>query len=471
MNTEFWSWASDLSIQELSEKYKKKEISPVEVTQTFLEQIQKSQTYLNAFITISSQEALAQARLSEERYQKGSPLSILDGIPYAAKDLIFTKNIPTTMGCSHYLHYFPREDATVIQTLNQCGAILLGKTNTQQFAMGATGDRSCAGPTHNPYNYNKISGGSSSGSAAAVSAGLCTFALATDTGGSARVPATLCGVIGMKPTYGRVSMQGVFPASTSFDTMGIITRNTTDNALVLSEIAGYDSRNPLSLQLPREDFTRLLKTSFYGTVIHIPYERVLGQTEPEIEKNFFTSIKLLESLGASIQEVKFPDYSFYRNIRTQILFAEAYAVHRELYEKHPEVYDPDVISDLENGKKITATEYIQYLDAKREFSIIFRDLMEPVTLMAFPATSIPATDINFRGTTYVNGQPTNLYEALSRFNWFTSMSGYPAITFPNGFCNHLPTGIQFVSHACGEAILYHVAHCLEQLERENISSV
>lgn len=463
METEFWTWASELSIRELSEKYKKKVISPVEVTQIFLEQIQKSQTYLNAFITISDKEAIAQARLSEERYLKGRPLSILDGIPYAAKDLISTKNIPTTMGCSYYLHYFPKEDATVIQILNQCGAILLGKTNTQQFAMGATGDRSCAGPTHNPYNYKKISGGSSSGSAAAVAAGLCTFALATDTGGSARVPATLCGVIGMKPTYSRVSMQGVFPASTSFDTMGIITRNTDDNALVLSAVAGYDSRNSFSLQMPKEDYTRMLKTSLKGTVIHIPYERILGQTEPEIEKNFFTSIQLLESHGASIREIKFPDYSFYRNIRTQILFAEAYAVHKELYEKHPEVYDPDVISDLENGKKITADEYIQYLNAKREFSIIFRDLMEPVSVMAFPATSIPATDINFRGTTYVNGQPTNLYEALSRFNWFTSMSGYPAITVPNGFCNYLPTGIQFASNAYKESVLYHAAHCFEQL--------
>lgn len=463
MLSKFRSWASELSIYELFEKYQKKIISPVEVTQVFLEQIQQSQKSLNAFITISAEEALAQARLSEKRYINGTPIGILDGIPYAAKDLIFTQNIPTTMGCSYYRHYLPKENAAVIEILNNCGAILLGKANTQQFAMGATGDRSFAGPTHNPYNYQKISGGSSSGSAAAVAAGLCTFALATDTGGSARVPATLCGVIGMKPTYGRVSTRGVFPASTSFDTMGIITRNATDNALVLNAIAQYDPRNPLSLKLPPENYTRMLNNSLKGTIIHIPYERVLGKTEPEIEKNFFASIRLLEAEGATIREVEFPDYTSYRQIRTQILFAEAYATHKELYEKHPEVYDPDVVSDLENGKKITAVDYIRYQESNREFSILFRNLMKPVNIMAIPATSISATDINFRGTVYVNGQPTNLYEALSRFNWFTSMSGYPAVTFPNGFSQALPTGIQFVANRCCESNLYHIIHCLEQL--------
>ena len=204
------SWVSDLSLTELRDKYRKKEVSPTEAVRTLLDKIEESQETLNSFITICAEQALEQARLSEKRYLAGEDLGPLDGIPYGAKDIIFTKSIPTTMGCSYYQNYLPRENAAVIESLHLQGAVLLGKTNTQQFALGATGDRSFTGPTHNPWNLQKIPGGSSSGSAAAVAAGLCPFAIATDTGGSARVPAALCGVTGMKPTRNRISTRGVF---------------------------------------------------------------------------------------------------------------------------------------------------------------------------------------------------------------------------------------------------------------------
>lgn len=455
------SWVSDLSLTELRDKYRKKEVSPTEAVRTLLDKIEESQETLNSFITICAEQALEQARLSEKRYLAGEDLGPLDGIPYGAKDIIFTKSIPTTMGCSYYQNYLPRENAAVIESLHLQGAVLLGKTNTQQFALGATGDRSFTGPTHNPWNLQKIPGGSSSGSAAAVAAGLCPFAIATDTGGSARVPAALCGVTGMKPTRNRISTRGVFPASTTYDTVGVLTRTVSDNALVLSATACYDRRDPLSLALPEEDFCRLLDKPLKGTVIHVPWERILRQTEPEIEKRFLEALQLLEARGAVIREMRFPDYSEYRNARTKILLAEAYAVHRELFATHPEVYSDDAAADLENGKKITAFEYIDFLKMHREFSLIFRDLMENVEIMAYPSTSIPATDIDFRGSVEVNGTPAPLYEALSRFNWFSSMSGYPALAVPDGFAYGLPAGIQFTAHPGDEARLYQTALQLE----------
>lgn len=459
----YHSWASQMSIDELARLYRSKDISPVEVTSLLLNQIELSQPVLNSFITICGKQALRQALESEKRFLRGEPLDWLDGIPYGAKDLFYTKNIPTTMGCSYYKDFLPEYDADAIERLTRKGAVLLGKTNTQQFAMGATGDRSYFGPTRNPYDLTRISGGSSSGSAAAVCAGLCHFALATDTGGSARLPAALCGVVGIKPTYGRISTRGIFPASTTFDTAGIITKSVRDNALVLNALAGWDPLHPLSLNQPNEDFTRLFGHTLKGMTIHIPYERILGQTEPEIEAIFLNAVRILENHGACIKEMKFPDYCQYRERRTKILFAEAYAVHQELYSRFPDVYDADVQQDLENGKKISAPEYIRYMNANREFSMIFRNLFQGIEIMAYPSTSVTATPLNYRGNLTVNGKVTNLYEALSRFNWFTSMSGYPAITIPMGKSNHLPVGIQFAAHKLDEAKLYQIARHLEGL--------
>ncbi len=461
---DFHSQITRWSISELSEKYSRLEVSPVEAVSILLDNIEHSQTILNSFITVCRSHALKQARQSEKRYLEKSPLGILDGIPYAAKDLIYTKGIPTTMGCSYYKDFRPSYNAHVITLLDNQGSVLLGKANTQQFAMGATGDRSFTGSVHNPCDPSKISGGSSSGSAAAVASGLCSFALATDTGGSARVPAALCGVTGIKPTYGRISTRGIFPASTTFDTVGIISESVRDSAIVLNAIAAFDSANPLSCSYPQEDFTRSLESSLSGSIIHIPEEQVRGKADSDIEKNFWKSIRLLKEHGAVIRHMSFPDYSLYRQVRTQILFAEAYCTHEQLYNKHPSVYDEDVRSDLENGKKITAPAYIRLLEKNREFSLIFRDLFKDVEIMAVPSTSIAATDIDYRGNVTVNGTCTGLYEALSRFNWFSSMSGYPAITVPNGFSGNLPTGIQFIARPFQENRLYQIAYQLEKLQ-------
>lgn len=458
-----------LSIEYLHRQYQNQVITPTEITQALLNRIEKTQPLLNAFITVTKESALEEAAQSTRRYQEGRDFGPLDGIPYGVKDIIDTKDIPTSMGCSYYKDFCPSEDATVVQKLRQAGAILLGKHNTQQFAMGATGDGSFAGPVHNPFCLDRIAGGSSSGSAAAVAAGLNVFSIGTDTGGSIRVPATFCGVIGVKPTYGCVSMRGIFPASISFDTIGILTHTVSDSATVLSILAGFDPDADISNETPDIGYTEDIGKSIKGQTISVPKNFFSGQIDTEIEAAFWENISLLEKSGADIQEVIFPDIQNYRPIRTEILMAEAYAVHRDLFKKHPEVYEPEVAADLDTGKRVPTWKYIQDLQKTREFRRVFRKYMDQVSLLAVPSTAITATKIYDHGPVKVGQTQTGLYEALSRFNWFGSMSGCPAIVLPSGIhSSRIPMAIQLIGRPNREIELYQVASTLERMRKENI---
>src|SRR5918998_2124881 len=248
----------------LATALRERRLSPVEVVGALLERIETVDKELNAFITVLPERALEEAARAEKEILDGEYRGPLHGVPVGLKDLIYTKGVRTTMGSAFFEDYVPDHSATVVSKLEEAGAIIVGKTNTHEFAYGPTGDRSYFGPTRNPHDSTRIPGGSSGGSGAAVAAGLCYAALGSDTAASVPVPAALCGVVGMKPTFGRVSKSGVFPLAWTLDHVGPLTRTVEDNALLLNVLAGHDPEDPYSVDRPAEDFTRHLRRGLHG---------------------------------------------------------------------------------------------------------------------------------------------------------------------------------------------------------------
>src|SRR5919202_3925503 len=264
--------AADLpgSLSDLAYVLRERHLSPVDVARAILERIEFENPKLNAFITVLPDRAIEDATRAEREIIAGEYKGPLHGVPVGLKDIIYTDGVRTTVGSAFFEDYVPDEDATVVSKLKTAGAILIGKTNTHEFAYGPTGDRSLFGPTRNPHDSTRISGGSSSGSGAAVAAGLCYAALGSDTAGSIRIPSALCGVVGIKPTFGRVSKRGVFPLAWTLDHVGPIARTVEDNALLLNTIAGYDQADPYSSYRPVEDFARDLTLGVRGGTMGIP---------------------------------------------------------------------------------------------------------------------------------------------------------------------------------------------------------
>jgi aspartyl-tRNA(Asn)/glutamyl-tRNA(Gln) amidotransferase subunit A len=279
---------------------------------------------LNAFITVLPERAIEEARRAESEIMAGEHRGPLHGVPVALKDVIYTDYARTTMGSAFFEDYVPGYSATVVSKLEEAGAIVIGKTNTHEFAYGATGDRSHFGPTTNPHDPSRVSGGSSSGSGAAVAASLCYGALGSDTAGSVRIPSALCGATGMKPTFGRVSKRGVFPLSLSLDHIGSIARTVEDNAILLRAIAGFDSRDPYSADRPTDDFTRDLRRDVRGGTIGVPANFYFEHVESEVEERVKEAIEIFRSLGARVREVELPCVEKTLKAQRLIFAAESY---------------------------------------------------------------------------------------------------------------------------------------------------
>ncbi|MDQ3893037.1 MAG: amidase family protein, partial [Actinomycetota bacterium] len=294
------------SLVTLSAALRERRLSPVELVATLLEHIESAEKRLNAFITVLPEKALEAAARVEKEIQSGQYRGSLHGVPVGLKDLIYTAGIRTTMGSAFFEDYVPDYSATCVSKLEEAGAIIIGKTNTHEFAYGPTGDRSYFGPTRNPYDPARIPGGSSGGSGAAVAAGLCYAALGSDTAASVRVPAALCGVVGMKPSFGRVSKSGVFPLAWTLDHVGPLTRTVEDNALLLNALAGYDARDPYAAKRSTEDFTRELQRPVRDGSVGVPVNHYFEHVEGEVEGRVREATEVFRSLGAEVREVELP---------------------------------------------------------------------------------------------------------------------------------------------------------------------
>ncbi|MGI8910839.1 MAG: amidase [Rubrobacteraceae bacterium] len=448
------------SLAILARAIRERSISPVEAVEACLKRIEADET--NAFITVTPERASEAAERMEREILAGEHRGPLHGVPVALKDLIFTKGVRTTMASAFFEDFVPEYDATVVRKLEEAGAVLVGKTNTHEFAYGPTGDRSFFGPARNPRDHAKITGGSSGGSGAAVAAGLCYAALGSDTGGSIRIPAALCGAVGMKPTFGRVSKHGVFPLSWTLDHVGPITRTVEDNALLLNALAGYDPRDPYSVDRPAEDFTRDLRRGVRGAVVGIPRDFYFEHVEEEIEARVRELAEVFRSLGAEVREVTIPNVWETLSAQRLTLAAEAYAVHEERLKSEPEKFDDQGLERLLNGEKLEAHRYANAQQRKLRSIEEFGHVLEMVDVILTPTVPIPATEIGQRQTN-IRSYEEAVYSALTRLTGPTNLNGLPSLSVPCGVTTAgLPVGAQLIGQPFDETTLYRFGHAYEE---------
>jgi len=441
-----------MNIAEASELVRRKEVSPVELTEACLARIEELNPTINAFITVLRESALAEARAAEAEINAGNWRGPLHGIPIGLKDLIDTAGVKTTCASALFAERIPTDDAFITQRLKRAGAVLLGKQNMQEFAYGGTSTSSYFGPVRNPWDTDRIAGGSSGGSAAAVATGMCFAAIGTDTGGSVREPAAFCGIVGLKPTYGRVSVRGVFPLSASLDHVGPLCRDVTDTALVLQAIAGYDKLDTTCIDWPVDSYTQTLtnKTKSRIGIVRRPY---FDDLDPEIANAMDEALEVLRNIAADVIEIDLPPTP------TAVQAPEVYAVHAKHFETSRDLYGRWIQARLEQAAAIDTVTYIearQHLDrVRREIGEVF----SKIDFLITPTTPVPPITIDEA----LHMSPDPAGELWLRNTRPFNAYGLPTISIPCGFTKaRLPIGLQISAAHFREANLLSLAFAYEQ---------
>jgi len=448
------------SLAGLSRELLASRLSPVEVVKALLGRIEADET--NSFISVTAERALEGASQAEREILAGRYRGPLHGVPVALKDIIYTRGVSTTMGSALYSGHVPDHSATVARKLEEAGSILIGKTNTHEFAYGPTGDRSHFGATKNPHDTRRITGGSSGGSGAAVAANLCYGALGSDTGGSIRIPAALCGTVGMKPTFGRVSKSGVFPLSWTLDHVGPITHTVKDNALMLNVLVGYDPEDHYSVDRPAEDFTRDLQRGLRGASIGVPRDFFFDHVDEEVEARVREAVEIFRSLGAEVREVEIPNVWDTLYAQRLILAAEAYAVHEEHLEKEPESFGEEVSDRLMDGERPKAYRYAKARQRGMLATDEFDRALQGIDVLLTPTLPITAPEIGQREVG-IGDYEESVRSALTRFTGPTNLTGHPSLSVPCGeVATGLPVGLQLIGRRFDEATLYRFGHAYEE---------
>jgi len=452
-----------LTIGELSRLIKRREVSPVEVTTSFLERIDKLNGPINAYITVLGEEARKASREAEKNILGGNYLGPLHGIPIAVKDLFMTRGIRTTAGSKILANYIPQDDATVVERLKKAGAVIIGKTNLHEFAYGGTTNNPHYGPTRNPWDMERIPGGSSGGSAAAVAASLCSGSLGSDTAGSIRQPAAFCGIVGLKPTYGRVSRFGMIPLAWSLDHAGPITKSVEDAALILSAIAGRDTRDSSTSDIPVPDYTAALGDKITGLTIGVPGNYFFDVIDDEILSQFGNAIRVLEQQGANVETVTLPNIEHTPTLMWAIVGAEAYSYHEKFFKTRADEYGRDVRANLEVAQFVLANHYLKAQRVRNVFRTHVRETFNQVDVIITPTTLFSAPKIGQR-TLKIGQREFNIVDGLVRVTAPFDLAGIPAISVPCGFTSSgLPVGLQIAGRPFAEATVLKVARKYEMI--------
>jgi aspartyl-tRNA(Asn)/glutamyl-tRNA(Gln) amidotransferase subunit A len=470
----------ELTIHELHDKLKRKEVSSVEATKSLLSRIEAVDPKVNAFITVTPEEALQSAEAADKRIATGE-MDVLTGIPIALKDIFLTRGVRTTCA-SRILHNFvPPYDATSWLKLKERGAVLVGKLNQDEFAMGSSTESSAFGPTRNPWDLDCIPGGSSGGSAAAIAAQEATATLGTDTGGSIRQPASHCGCVGLKPTYGRVSRYGVIAYASSLDQVGPVTRDVTDSAIMLGAVAGYDPRDSTSVNLPVPDYRALLVSDIKGLKIGLPGEYFIPGLDPDVKKAMDEAIATYTQLGARFREIALPhtDYAVasyyliataeassnlarYDGVRFGHRTTEAKNLIEMFAKSRDEGFGPEVKRRIMLGTYALSSGYYDayYLKAQKVRTLIMQDFTRAfaeVDVILTPVAPTPAFRIGEKAN-----DPLQMYLS-DIFTIPVNLAGTCGISVPAGLSEKgLPIGLQLVGKPFGEETILRAAYAFEQ---------
>jgi aspartyl-tRNA(Asn)/glutamyl-tRNA(Gln) amidotransferase subunit A len=448
-----------VTIQHAAEALRARRVSSVELTTTAISRIDRY-NHLRAFITITPEQAMHQARTADAELAAGTDRGPLHGIPIAVKDLFATKGVRTTAGSKVYENFIPEIDATVVARLHAAGAVSLGKLNMHELAYGITSANPHFGPVRNPWDQQHSPGGSSGGSGAAVATGMVFMAMGSDTGGSIRIPASFCGTVGLKPTYGRVSRYGVLPLGFSLDHVGPLTRSVRDAALTLNAIAGRDPRDPTCSRRPVVDFVPDEGCSIRGLRIGFPGDFFFERVDPDVESAVRGAIARAESLGAQVKTVRLPDVAALNAVARMILLAEASAV-AEPYLSDRSLFGPDVLALLDQGRLLPATDYVNAQRLRRKMRTLFDTIWSQVDCLVAPTTPNVAPRI---GDQFVRlgGVDEDVRLATTRLVRGINALGYPALSIPCGLNSAgLPIGLQLIGPVFEEALLLRIGAALE----------
>jgi aspartyl-tRNA(Asn)/glutamyl-tRNA(Gln) amidotransferase subunit A len=471
---------NQLTIKDAHQKLSDKEISSLELTRACIERIKKTDKKVHAFLATDFKNAEKQAKEADKKIKNGTKLKPLEGIPCSIKDIIITKGIETTASSNMLRNYIPLFDATVIEKLKANGAIILGKNNCDAWAHGSSTENSDFGPTHNPWDLDRVPGGSSGGSAAAVAADQAIYSLGTDTGGSIRHPASLCGVVGLKPTYGRVSRYGSIAMGSSLDCIGPLAKTVEDAALILNIIAGHDAKDSTTPPNPVLDYTKNLDKGIKGLKIGLPKEAYVAGMDQGVISSLEAAVRDLEKLGAKFEEVSLPNLAYglacyyiimpsevssnlgrYDGIRYGYQDKDAENLFEVYTKSRAKGFGAEAKRRIMIGTYVLSAGYYDayYKKAMKVRTLIkqdFDNVLSKVDLILLPTSPRPAFKIGEK-----TNDPLTMY-LEDIFTVTINLAGVPAISIPCGFVNNLPVGMQLIGNQFAEETILQAAHAYEQ---------
>jgi len=443
-----------MTLTEAAQRIATTELSPSELLESVLARIADADGRVGAFVELMSDSARASAREADREIVRGRLRGPLHGIPVSVKDLYDIADVPTSAGSPVRAATVAECDSAVVERLRHAGAILVGKTRTHEFAFGYT-----TPGTRNPWNLGHIAGGSSGGSAAAVAARLCFMSMGTDTGGSIRQPAAHCGVVGFKPTYGRVSMRGVAPLAGSFDHAGPLARTVADVAVTMDAIAGYDARDPASAQVEIPDFTGALRSGLEQVTVGIPANLFFDGCHPEVEAAVRAAIDVLRVMGARLREVDVPLAKEITEAHLTMMMAEAAACHRVRLRDQPDRYTDKVRANFMLGLGVPAVDYLAAQRTRRAVIAGWLQAFTGIDALIAPTSSAPAAAVDAETITFPDGSEEALVPAYSRCAFPADFTGFPSLSVPCGFTGDgLPIGMQIIGRPFSDTTVLHIGN-------------